>query len=171
VGCREDSLENHTFAEAKLVIGSEGCTSAVGMRDDRAPPGWVTASRMKSSRREPGGPIAAIDWSSMGTRCEGKPERRVELRSGVGLAHSTEEAPEGKEGVEGRREREGNSRERARVRPQSRETRLPHLRRVNEVAQRDKRARITALLHHIDIAALERAFRRLMRNVSAGVGG
>jgi hypothetical protein len=48
---------------------------------------------------------------------------------------------------------------------------LPHLQRVREAAQHDKRARFTALLHHVDAAALARAFRRLKRNASAGVDG
>jgi group II intron reverse transcriptase/maturase len=42
---------------------------------------------------------------------------------------------------------------------------------VNEAATRDKRARFTALLHHVDVAALERAFRRLKRSASPGVDG
>jgi RNA-directed DNA polymerase len=45
------------------------------------------------------------------------------------------------------------------------------LRWVNERAVRDKRARFTALLHHITIARLEEAFWRLRRNASAGVDG
>lgn len=47
----------------------------------------------------------------------------------------------------------------------------PHLARVNEAARRDRRTRFTALLHHIDVAALARAFRRLKRSASAGVDG
>lgn len=110
----------------------------------------------------------------MGTRCKGRPEHRVELRSEVGPARTTEEASEGDvnaEGVEGRGWREGNPLKRARVRTQSRVTLLPHLQRVREAAQHDKRARFTALLHHVDVAALARAFRRLKRNASAGVDG
>lgn len=126
---------------------------------------------MKGSRREPGDPTGAIDWSSMGMRDEGRPESRVELRSGVGLAHTTIEAPEGNEGVEGRGGRGRSPSERATVRTQSRVAVLPHLRRVYEAAQRDKRARFTALLHHVDVAALARAFRRLKRSASAGVDG
>jgi len=112
--------------------------------------------------------------SVMGTRCEGRPEHRVELRSEVGPARSTNEAPEGAvsaEGVEGRGWREGSLLERAKVRTQSRGALLPHLQRVNEAARHDKRARFTALLHHVDVAALARAFRRLKRSASVGVDG
>src|SRR5437660_11217763 len=43
--------------------------------------------------------------------------------------------------------------------------------RINEEAKRDKRARFTALLHHVDVAALERAFRRAKRKAAPGVDG
>jgi group II intron reverse transcriptase/maturase len=43
--------------------------------------------------------------------------------------------------------------------------------RVNEAARRDKRTRFTALLHHVDVAALERAFRRVKRSAAPGVDG
>ena len=77
---------------------------------------------MKSSHREPGDPTGAIDGSSMGTRREGRPERGVELRSEVGPARSTNEAPEGNEGVEGRGWREGSPLSGATDRTQSRVT-------------------------------------------------
>ena len=41
--------------------------------------------------------------------------------------------------------------------------------RVREVARRDQEARFTALLHHVDVAALERAFRRQRRAASPGI--
>lgn len=59
----------------------------------------------------------------------------------------------------------------ARVRAQKREALSTQLSWVNEVARRDKRARFTSLLHHVDEAALERSFRRLKRSASAGVDG
>ena len=132
---------------------------------------------MKSAHREPGDPTGAIVPLAVGTRCEGRPEHRVELRSEVGPARSTNEAPEGDggiadaEGVEGRGWREGSLLERAKVRTQSRVALPPHLQRVNEAARRDKRAQFTALLHHVDVAALARAFRRLKRSASAGIDG
>jgi RNA-directed DNA polymerase len=126
---------------------------------------------MKGNLRDPGGPTGTIERSAMGTLCKGQPEHGGEPRSGVGPVHSTEEALEGNEGVKGRDRREGNLRERAKVRTQSRVALPPNLQRVNEAAKRCKQARFTALLHHVDVAALERAFRRLKRNASAGVDG
>jgi len=107
----------------------------------------------------------------MGVKREGRPERVTELRPGVGLAHSTEEAPEGNEGVEGRGWPGRIPLEEARDRTQSRGALPPNLQRVNEAAERDRKARFTALLHHVDVAALMRAFRRLRRGASAGVDG
>jgi group II intron reverse transcriptase/maturase len=43
--------------------------------------------------------------------------------------------------------------------------------RVNEAARRDRKARFTALLHHVDVWALLRAFQRLKRGASPGVDG
>ena len=46
---------------------------------------------------------------------------------------------------------------------------LPHLVRVNEAAQKARQLRFTNLLHHVNVAALERAFRRQRRSASPGV--
>ena len=107
----------------------------------------------------------------MGVMRKGRPECITELRSGVGPVHSTAEAPEGDEGVEGRGRPERISHEEARVRTQSRAALPPNLARVNEAAKRDRKTQFTALLHHVDVAALTRAFRRLRRGASAGVDG
>ena len=107
----------------------------------------------------------------MGVLREGRPERGVELRPGVGPAHSTVEASEGNEEVEGRGRPGGNLREEANVRTQSRGALPLNLERVNEAARRDRKTRFTALLHHVDKAALARAFRRLKRGASPGVDG
>ena len=46
-----------------------------------------------------------------------------------------------------------------------------NLARVNAAARAAVQTRFTALLHHINIEALERAFRRQKRQASAGVDG
>ena len=46
-----------------------------------------------------------------------------------------------------------------------------HLVRVNDAAKRSRQTRFTALLHHVDVEALERAFRRLRRKAAPGVDG
>jgi RNA-directed DNA polymerase len=73
--------------------------------------------------------------------------------------------------AEGRGRPEAEPCENARVRTQSRVTLPAKLARVNEAARRDKSTRFTALLHHVDVRALERAFGRLKRNAAPGVDG
>lgn len=72
--------------------------------------------------------------------------------------------------MEGRDQPEGSLREKVRIRTQSRVA-LPNLARVNAAAKQAAQIRFTALLHHIDEAALLRAFRRQKRQASAGVDG
>ena len=73
--------------------------------------------------------------------------------------------------AEGRGRPEGEPRGNARVRTQSRIALPANLTRVNEAARRNKRTQFTALLHHVDVCALERAFRRLKRTAAPGVDG
>ena len=73
--------------------------------------------------------------------------------------------------VEGRDQPEGGLREGGQDRTQSRKPLLPHLMRVREAARRGRKTRFTALLHHVDFAALFRAFCRLKRGAAAGVDG
>jgi RNA-directed DNA polymerase len=73
--------------------------------------------------------------------------------------------------AEGRGRPEAEPRENARVRTQRRVTLPAKLARVNEAARRDKSTRFTALLHHVDVSVLERAFGRLKRNAAPGVDG
>lgn len=58
-----------------------------------------------------------------------------------------------------------------RGRAQDRSTLPSGLQRVKEAAARSPRTRFTTLLHHVDDAALERAFRRLRRAAAPGVDG
>ena len=125
---------------------------------------------MNGSPREPRGP-AGSTRGSVGARCKGQPEQGVEPRSGVGPVHSTVEPLEGNERGEGRDRPGGSPPEKAGVRTQSRFALPLKLWRVYEAAQRNKQARFTALLHHVDVIALERAFRRLKRSASPGVDG
>ncbi len=61
--------------------------------------------------------------------------------------------------------------ERGGVRTQSRVALPANLARVNAAARSAVRIRFTALLHHVDVDALERAFRRQKRQAGAGVDG
>jgi RNA-directed DNA polymerase len=72
---------------------------------------------------------------------------------------------------EGRPRPEDDPDERARDRTQDRGSLPANLARVNVAARRSRQTRFTALLHHVDEAALLRAFRRQRRSASAGVDG
>ncbi len=76
---------------------------------------------------------------------------------------STAEALEGNERVEGRSRPGGIPSENAGVRTQSRVALPLKLWRVYEAAKRDKQARFTALLHHVDVIALDRAFCKIRK--------
>lgn len=73
--------------------------------------------------------------------------------------------------AEGRGQPRGIPGEKARVRTQRRVALPPNLARVNAAARRAVHTRFSALLHHVDRAALERAFRRQRRRASPGVDG
>src|SRR3954454_4361619 len=88
---------------------------------------------------------------------------------GVGPLHSIDEVAEGDEVMEKRERQEGITTGQAKGRTQRWQSLLPDLRRVNEAARRSGQTRFTALLHHVDVAALERAFRRQRRAASPGV--
>lgn len=73
--------------------------------------------------------------------------------------------------MEGRGRPEDGLSERTEDRTQCRTLLPPSLARVHEAASRDKRIRFTALLHHVNVEALGRAFARLKRSAAAGVDG
>jgi len=78
----------------------------------------------------------------------------------------------GAEVVEGRGLAKGNTDEQNASRTQSRNHDVPSaLDRVREVASKDRKAKFTALLHHVTVDQLREAFLALRRHASAGVDG
>src|SRR4051812_4312555 len=75
----------------------------------------------------------------------------------------------GDEVMEKRGRQDGITTEQAKGRTQRWQPLLPNLQRVNEAARNSGQTRFTALLHHVDVAALERAFRRQRRAASPGM--
>jgi RNA-directed DNA polymerase len=80
-------------------------------------------------------------------------------------------APEAAEAVEGRGLAEGNTAKRNAVRTQRRPPALSELARVRGVARRDKKARFTALFHHVTVERLRLAYRETNPRASVGVDG
>ena len=102
---------------------------------------------------------------------EGQPEASRLVRQGGGSGCSTDDGGEGDEPTGGKAPTEGDSGEEAQNRTQGRGTLPANLTRVNDAAKRSRQTRFTALLHHVDVEALERAFRRLRRKAASGVDG
>lgn len=73
--------------------------------------------------------------------------------------------------AEGRSRPGETPREKGESRTQSRDTLPPNLVRVNEAARKSRRTQFTALLHHVNLEALQRAFSRQKRGASPGVDG
>jgi group II intron reverse transcriptase/maturase len=73
--------------------------------------------------------------------------------------------------VEGRRSTEGNTLPEAASRTQSRLDASIALQRVRVAARRDRRARFTALLHHVTVDLLRESFYALKRRAAPGVDG
>jgi RNA-directed DNA polymerase len=79
--------------------------------------------------------------------------------------------PTSAEVVEGRRPTQGNSLPTATPPTQSGIGVSPGLKRVREVARKDKKARFTALLHHVTADELTRSFYALKRQAAPGIDG
>ncbi len=81
--------------------------------------------------------------------------------------------PKGAEEMERRRPAEGNGRQSPILRTQSRGKRMKEtLERIREAVRRDRKAKLTALYHHVyNIDHLREAYYGLTRNAAAGVDG
>ena len=166
------SLERWKIAEAECVPVHEGSTFAIAMRDGVAPPGSKAGSRMESIRRNMRGPTGSARLVSGGGGRRGS--AGAALRAEVGssdwfivLMTPSKETRR----AEGRDQLGRNPREWNEVRTQSRVTLPATLARVNAAARTAVQTRFTALLHHVDNAALDRAFHRQKRQASAGIDG
>ena len=75
------------------------------------------------------------------------------------------------EAAEGRGLAKGNTSQQNASRTQCRTSALSALERVREAARRDRKAKFTALLHHVTIDRLRDAYLALSRKAAAGVDG
>jgi RNA-directed DNA polymerase len=75
------------------------------------------------------------------------------------------------EGMEGRGPTKGNAGQRTTCRTQCRESVSSELERVREVARKDRKARFTALLHHVTVTRLRSCYIALSHKAAAGVDG
>src|SRR5215471_10320345 len=160
---------NRYVAEAELAPAPAKAAHRSSLSERAgAPSGAQARSRPKGAYRNLRGPSAAAGWSPVGAANEGQPQD-VAPRMGVGPLHTIGEVAEGNEAMEKRERQERITMEQAKGQTQRWQPLLPNLRRVNEAARRSGQTRFTALLHHVDVAALERAFWRQRRTASPGV--
>src|SRR5665647_3673556 len=89
----------------------------------------------------------------MGATNEGQPQFAAS-RMGVGPLHIIDEVTEGNEVMEKRERQEGITSGQAKGQTQRWQPLQPNLERVNEAARRSGQTRFTALLHHVDVAAV-----------------
>ncbi len=156
--------------EAELESPPAKAVWPVSIRErTAAPPGAKSRSRAYGwyrNPRDPAGPLAGHQRGHQGREdCRLVPHALSE----VGLANSIDEVTEGNEVKEKRGQLEGRPQEAAKGQTQRWQPLLPHLLRVNAVARRDGQTRFTALMHHVDVEALTRAFKRQRRAASPGV--
>jgi group II intron reverse transcriptase/maturase len=102
-----------------------------------------------------------------GMNARGKSDDRVVPEKRPNKSSETPPA----EDVEGRRSTKGNTSETAAHRAQNRKCASIGLRGVREKARRDKRARFTTLLHHVNVDRLKKGFYELKRQAAPGIDG
>ncbi len=111
-----------------------------------------------------------LDLSGKATGNEPDGNRGGKSDDGV-LPKKQPNAAQAAEVVEGRPSTKRNTVQAAAVRTQSRAAASSDLQRVREAARRDKKARFTALLHHITVQRLRESFYALKRDAAPGVDG
>ena len=111
-----------------------------------------------------------LDLSGKATGNEPDGNRGGKSDDGV-IPKKRPNAAETAEAVEGRPSTKRNTVRAAAVRTQSRVPASSELQRVREAARRDKRARFTALLHHLTVQRLRESFYALKRSAAPGVDG
>jgi RNA-directed DNA polymerase len=111
-----------------------------------------------------------LDLSGKATGNEPDGSRGGKSDDGV-ILKKQPNAAQAAEVVEGRPSTKRNTVRAAAVRTQSRVAASSDLQRVCEAAKKDKRARFTALLHHITLQRLRESFYALKRGAAPGVDG
>jgi group II intron reverse transcriptase/maturase len=193
VGGREDAGEALTGAHAGQPLSSEITLTGVP-----TPYGEGEGNMADGAKREPAANAAESETLSMRGNSShekreirrvpaggaaGRPEKVYDRTSGMYARGKSDdrvvpEKPPNKgvheapaEVVEGRRSAKGNTMQATATRTQSRLDALIALDRVREAARRDRRARFTALLHHVTFERLKEGFYALKHEAAPGVDG
>src|SRR6516165_4638225 len=181
-GTRRPAIElrNLPSGVPTLLCEAEGHTEggAIGK-----PPEDPAQSETLSMRGNPSRGKRAIPQVPVGDGTAGRPEKVTNRNPGMhargksdgrvipGKPPNNDGDDPSAEAVEGRRPTEGNTLPEAASRTQSRLDASIALQRVREAARKDKRARFTALLHHVTVDLLRDSFYALKRQAAPGVDG
>ncbi len=138
-------------AQSKTL--SMGGNSSHGNREIPSAPAAVGAT----------GRPEQVQNRTAGTHAEGKSDGRIVPEK------SSNNDTRSAETMEGRRSMKGNTLEPAASWTQSQKDGLSGLQRVREVARQDKKAKFTALLHHVTVELLQASFLQLKRQAAPGV--
>jgi len=148
----------------KAIIGRDP------MEGDTRPKGEKQPDRERSEASESPLPILArvgkVDDRNPTMDGQGKSDRPV-----VPMKEPNKAREPAAEAPEGRGLTKGNSLKQNTPRTQSRVGVPSALERVRQAARRDKKARFTALMHHITVDRLRQAYLRIKRTAAAGVDG
>src|SRR5215510_6637043 len=171
------SCEINSSGAPTLLSEAEGHIAEDVTRESPSSP---TQSKTLSMRRSFPHGTWEIPSSSAGINAErpGKATSRKPDKHGDGKSDdctvpvkSSNKGEQPAERREGRRSTKGNADQSAAVRTQSRGTASSGLAGVREAAQRSKKERFTALLHHVTIDLLRESFYALKRQAASGVDG
>jgi hypothetical protein len=161
--------EINLIARAEAALMAKGNTSPAWRGDD-GPPGSETRSWAQGNHGNLRSPANRSLKVRGGLARRGKTGGGKLGRQDDGSRRSTADGDEGDESTEGGPRLVRNPDEKREDRTRGRAYLPDHLVRVNDAAKRSRQTRFTALLHHVDVEALERAFRRL-RGKAAPRGG
>jgi len=176
---RPSSCEIRSSGVPTPLCEAEGHTAGGDIGEPSADPAQSKTPRMRrnslhGNREVPSAPVVDGAAGRSGKVETPKPDMHADGKSDVRMVPKKPPnnggTPTPAEAVEGRRATEGNTRRADAFRTQSR-TDADGLHRVRTAARKDKRARFTALLHHVTVDRLRSGFLALKRNASPGVDG
>ena len=166
-------------------LGADGVT-LTGRRDEQAQERESLLDPARSETPRTHGSLLIRNWEILGSPAgDGTAGRigKAESRNPVMHDARKSDGPEvprkspnkggspSAEGMEGRGPTKGNANQRTTCRTQRRGSVSSELERVREAAKKDRKARFTALFHHLTLARLRSCYVALSHKAAAGVDG
>jgi len=174
------SCEIRQFGVPTLLSEAEGHADGDANRESSLDPAQsktlsMRGNSMRENREIPGMPVKDRETGRLGKATNHKPSTNVLGKSDGRIVltkpSNKDMVTMSAEAVEGRRPTKGNAQQAATLRTQGRDCVSTSLLRVRKAARRDKRARFTALLHHVTVGLLRESYYALKRQAAPGVDG